>query len=97
MIDALEQDGVLENAASVGAYILERLGKFARSCDRIVEVRGLGMIIGAVLKHDARPIVDACLKDRLLVNGTAGNDTLQAGQGPDRLIGNGTPQAKPAS
>ena len=73
VIDALEQDGVLENASSVGAYILERLAKFARSCDRIVEVRGLGMIIGAVLKHDARPIVEECLKNRLLVNGTAGN------------------------
>ncbi|HMD04432.1 MAG TPA: aminotransferase class III-fold pyridoxal phosphate-dependent enzyme, partial [Candidatus Binatus sp.] len=73
VIDALEQDGVLENATSVGAYMLERLTQFARSCDRIVEVRGLGMIIGAVLKHDARPIVDDCIKNRLLVNGTAGN------------------------
>jgi acetylornithine/N-succinyldiaminopimelate aminotransferase len=73
VIDALEQDGVLENATSVGAYMLERLTQFARSCDRIVEVRGLGMIIGAVLKHDARPIVDDCVKNRLLVNGTAGN------------------------
>ncbi len=31
------------------------------------------MIIGVVLKHDARPVVDACMKDRLIVNGTAGN------------------------
>ena len=31
------------------------------------------MIIGVVLKHDTRPIVDACLKERLLVNGTNGN------------------------
>ena len=73
VIDALEQDGVLENAASVGGYMLERLKEFARSCDRILEVRGLGMIMGAVLKHDARPIVEECLKNRLLVNGTAGN------------------------
>ena len=54
-------------------YMLERLAKFARTCDRIVEVRGLGMIMGVVLKHDARPIVEECLKNRLLVNGTAGN------------------------
>ncbi len=73
VIDALEQDGVLDNASSVGGYMLERLGKFARSCDQIVEVRGLGMIIGVVLKHDARPIVEECVKQRLLVNGTAGN------------------------
>ena len=73
VIDSLEQDGVLDNASSVGGYILERLGKFARSCDRIVEGRGLGMIIGVVLKHDVRPIVEECVKQRLLVNGTAGN------------------------
>jgi acetylornithine/succinyldiaminopimelate/putrescine aminotransferase len=73
VMDAIDQDGVLENASSVGAHMLERLGKFAKSYDRIAEVRGLGMIIGVVLKHDARPIVDACLKERLLVNGTNGN------------------------
>ncbi|HYB92042.1 MAG TPA: acetylornithine transaminase [Candidatus Binataceae bacterium] len=73
VIDAFEQDGVLENAERVGAYIVERLSKFARSCDRIAEVRGLGMIIGVVLKHEAAPIVAACLKEKLLVNATAGN------------------------
>ena len=31
VIDALEQDGVLENASSVGAYMIERLAKFART------------------------------------------------------------------
>jgi len=31
------------------------------------------MIIGVVLKQDVRPIVDECVKQRLLVNGTAGN------------------------
>lgn len=73
VLDALDQDGVMENAAAVGGYILERLRTFAKSYDRIAEVRGLGMIIGVVLKHDARPVVDACIKERLLVNGTAGN------------------------
>jgi acetylornithine/N-succinyldiaminopimelate aminotransferase len=73
VIDAIEQEGVLENASRIGAYLIERLREIAKGCDRIVEVRGLGMIIGVVLKHDARPVVDACLKQRLLVNGTAGN------------------------
>src|SRR5260370_15689772 len=72
VMDAIDQDGVLENASSVGAYIIERLGKFAKSCDRIGEVRGLGMIIGGVLKHDTPPIVDACLQERRLVKPTAG-------------------------
>ncbi len=73
VLDAIEQEDVLANAERVGAYLLERLREIARSCDRVIEVRGVGMIIGVVLKHDPRPIVDACLKERLLVNGTAGN------------------------
>ena len=31
------------------------------------------MIIGAVLRDEARAVVDACVKDKLLVNATAGN------------------------
>jgi predicted acetylornithine/succinylornithine family transaminase len=73
VIDALEKDHVTENAAEIGRYMMKRLREFASNCDRVAEVRGLGMIIGVVLKHDARPIVDACVKERLLVNGTNGN------------------------
>jgi acetylornithine/N-succinyldiaminopimelate aminotransferase len=73
VIDALEQEQVLENAAEVGGYMLGRLREMAKTFDRIAEVRGLGMIIGVALKHEAKPVVDACLKERLLVNGTAGN------------------------
>jgi acetylornithine/succinyldiaminopimelate/putrescine aminotransferase len=73
VLDALEKDRVLENAASMGRYLIDELRAFANQCDKIVEVRGEGMIIGAVLKQEARPIVDACLKERLLVNATNGN------------------------
>ncbi len=73
IIDAIDEELALENATEVGGYIIERLRRIADTCDRVKEVRGLGMIIGVVLKHDARPVVDACLKERLLVNGTAGN------------------------
>lgn len=73
MVETIDEERLLENATRVGAAMLERLREVAKTCERITEVRGLGMIIGVVLKHDARPVVDACLKERLLVNGTAGN------------------------
>ncbi len=73
VLDALEQDGVLENAIKVGAYLLERLRKFADGCDRIAQVRGLGMMIGIVLKGEAKSAADACIRERLLVNATADN------------------------
>ena len=73
MVEVIDEEGVLENATRVGGAMLERLREIAKTCERVTEVRGLGMIIGVVLKHDARPVVDACLKEWLLVNGTAGN------------------------
>ena len=73
VLDALEHDGAMENAASVGGYMLERLRKFAQGCDRVVEVRGLGMMIGIVLRGEAKSVADACLRERLLVNATAEN------------------------
>ena len=73
VLDALEHDGVLENAAEVGGYLISRLREIAKSCPNVAEVRGMGMIIGIVLKHEAKGPVDACLKKRLLVNGTADN------------------------
>jgi acetylornithine/succinyldiaminopimelate/putrescine aminotransferase len=73
VLDALELDGALENAAKIGGYILERLRKFAGTCNRIAEVRGLGMMIGIVLKGEAKSAAEACIRDRLLVNATADN------------------------
>jgi acetylornithine/N-succinyldiaminopimelate aminotransferase len=71
--DALDNEHVIENAADMGAYLIKRLKEISSKLDRVTEVRGLGMIIGVVLKHDPRPVVDACIKERLIVNGTAGS------------------------
>ena len=73
VLDALEQDDVIENAAAIGSYLIERLREIAKSARQRREVRGQGMIIGVVLKHEAQSVVDACLKERLIVNATAGN------------------------
>jgi len=73
VIDALERDGVTENAGAVGAYLIEQLREIASRLDNVAEVRGQGMIIGVVLKHEAQPVVDACVKEGLLVNAAAGN------------------------
>jgi acetylornithine/N-succinyldiaminopimelate aminotransferase len=71
VIDALEQDGVIENAAAVGGYLIDRLREIGKTTGNVREVRGQGMIIGAALTHPAKSVVEECLKERLLVNGTA--------------------------
>ncbi len=73
VLDALEQEHVLENATAVGRHMLNRLGQIAAGCGSVTGVRGLGMMMGVTLKHAAGPVVEACLRERLLVNATAGN------------------------
>jgi acetylornithine/N-succinyldiaminopimelate aminotransferase len=73
VFDALEQDGAIANAAEVGGYLIKRLREIAKECPNVREVRGAGMIIGVVLNHPAKPAVDACFAERLIVNGTADN------------------------
>ena len=73
VLDTIEKEHLLENATAIGNYLMEELRTIAKSVPRIVEVRGKGMIIGVVLKDEARPVVDACLKERLILNATAGN------------------------
>jgi acetylornithine/N-succinyldiaminopimelate aminotransferase len=73
VIDALEQDGVMENAAAIGGYLIDRLSEIGKTTGNVREVRGKGMIIGAVLTHSAKSVVDECLREHLLVNGTADN------------------------
>jgi acetylornithine/N-succinyldiaminopimelate aminotransferase len=73
VLESFERDGVLDNAARVGGFLIEKLRELAKGNGRIAEVRGQGMIIGVVLNHEARPVVEACLKEHLLVNATATN------------------------
>ncbi len=74
VFDALEQDGAIANAAEVGQYLITQLRKISKDCPIVREVRGQGMIIGVALKRAAKPVVDACFRERLIVNGTA--DTI---------------------
>jgi acetylornithine/N-succinyldiaminopimelate aminotransferase len=74
VFDALEQDGVIANAAEMGQYLIARLREISKECPAVREVRGQGMIIGIALRHAAKPAVDACFRERLIVNGTA--DTI---------------------
>ena len=68
----LEATACSSRSRRVGAYLFERLrGLQARHGDRIVEVRGAGLIAGLELTADAAPVVNAALERGLLVNRTS--------------------------
>ncbi len=72
VIDTLQNENAVENAAKVGAYIVAQLK--VRLNDLNVQVRGFGMMIGIQLPKDCAEIV-AIARDeyKLIVNVTAGS------------------------
>ncbi|ENX34059.1 hypothetical protein F889_02723 [Acinetobacter colistiniresistens] len=72
VLDTLEKENAVENAATVGAYIVDQLR--AQLTDYNVQVRGFGMMIGIQLPKDCAELV-AIARDeyQLIVNVTAGS------------------------
>jgi len=64
--------GVLENCRAMGEYFTQCLLALKEKFPFIKTVRGRGLIIGAELDRDGSAIVDACLKEGLLINCTVG-------------------------
>ncbi len=69
----LQDEGMIENSARMGAYFMERLR--AIPSPYVQEVRGKGLMVGVVLKPDAggaRPFCDALMGEGILAKDTHG-------------------------
>jgi acetylornithine/N-succinyldiaminopimelate aminotransferase len=71
VMQALLEDGVLANCAAQGEYLQTGLRQLARTCSRIRDVRGQGLLVGAELDGPGSAVVDACREAGLLINCTA--------------------------
>lgn len=68
-LDLLFNGGVLENAASVGAYMYDKLMNLAdKYNEEVLEVRGRGLLLGLELRIAGQAIVDGCRERGLLIN-----------------------------
>ncbi len=71
VVDAVEEDGLLENSREMGAYLVGRLeGLGAKYGGLVREVRGLGLMVGMELTRPGADLAAACLDSGLLVNCT---------------------------
>jgi 4-aminobutyrate aminotransferase len=80
------QDGVIDNAAQIGNYMMERLREMQSRHSAIVEVRGLGLMIGIEFAKDTETlepwgdlrdkVVQKCFEQGLIVQG-AGESTIR--------------------
>jgi acetylornithine aminotransferase len=71
VVEALRDDGVLENCRAIGERLRERLVALARGLPTIRDVRGRGLILGIELDRAGRPFVAAALERGLVINCTA--------------------------
>jgi acetylornithine/LysW-gamma-L-lysine aminotransferase len=73
-LDALETESLVERAAALGAYLLERLRAIRSPLVR--EVRGLGLMVGVELRSRVAPVLDR-LQSRGVLALAAGSTVLR--------------------
>jgi predicted acetylornithine/succinylornithine family transaminase len=71
-IETIEADNLLARGREIGEAFRRRFEALRARCPLIVDVRALGTMIGIELATDGAPVVNACLKRRLLINCTHG-------------------------
>ncbi|MHC4659022.1 MAG: acetylornithine/succinylornithine family transaminase [Planctomycetota bacterium] len=72
VIEAIEEENLLENAVQLGQYTKEKLEQLKQKHSIIDSVRGIGLMIGVQLTSPGAEIVDKCLERGLRINCTQG-------------------------
>jgi len=70
VIEAIEEDNLMENAAELGRYTKDKLEQLKQKHYIIDNVRGVGLMIGVQLTNPGTKIVDKCLQKGLRINCT---------------------------
>lgn len=77
VIEAMETEMMVSNAAAVGNYLMEQLRDLAARCPEIVDVRGRGLMIGIEIKGSASELRKQLLFDKHIFTGGAGEHTVR--------------------
>lgn len=68
VLDVIEKDNILDNTQQLGKYLVEQLESKLSDSDKVVEVRGKGLMIAIELNQDCSSLLNAALKEKLLIN-----------------------------
>jgi acetylornithine/N-succinyldiaminopimelate aminotransferase len=74
VIEAIEEEYLIDNAVKMGQYTNEKLGQLKEKHPIIDHIRGKGLMIGIQLTQSGAKIVDKCLQNGLRINCT--HDTV---------------------
>ena len=73
VLKTLDQENIIGHCAEVGQYFKERLLELKSRHDSVVDVRGLGLLLGMELNTDGLPLVQACMEKGFVINCVQGN------------------------
>lgn len=73
VVRTLVRERVIDHCLQIGAYFKERLLWLKDRHDSIMDVRGIGLLLGIKLKTDGGPVVKKCVEKGFLINCIQGN------------------------
>lgn len=73
VVKTIREQNLCERARELGIYLLKALRDSLGNDPRVVEVRGLGLMLGIELNVDCSDLVEKAKAEGLLINITAGN------------------------
>lgn len=73
VVKVLLEENLIHRCAKMGAYFKERLSGLKSKHESIVDVRGMGLLLGMKLKIEGDAIVNSCMEKGFLINCIQGN------------------------
>jgi 4-aminobutyrate aminotransferase-like enzyme len=86
VLDVIEKEGLRQNAAEVGAYLMNRLKGLWKSSPLIGDVRGLGLFVGLELVRDRESLEPATSEATAIVNAAKEKGVLLSTDGPHENV-----------
>lgn len=77
VLDVIEEEHLVENAASVGSYLLAQLKTLATETPSIVDVRGEGLMIGIEFSDSIKTLRTRLVKEQHVFTGAASTNILR--------------------
>ena len=68
VLEYILNEGVLDNCASMGKYLIEGLKEMKTKYPIIRDIRGMGLIVGVELDIKADEVVQRCMQNGILIN-----------------------------
>ena len=77
VLDVIEREHLVENAAKVGNYLISELKKLQQTNPNIVDVRGEGLMIGIEFEGPIKDLRNHLVHDKHVFTGAASTNILR--------------------